>query len=179
MRGKDEQQRSLGAMTDEAFTAAATSAQQRYAKIGRSSIAPEKLDDSVWDKTVFTKNRERLLDGDIAEAFFQAVLHTARERNLRMAEDDRAVAESSASRNPQGGMELHLCCSRLRPGLHAESGDSSGVSQDRRVRRVEKDLLSTGRCGQSSSVNHELSNLEEDLSRIIQFFPQPRIVPTT
>jgi hypothetical protein len=40
------------------------------------------MDDSVWDVTVFTKNRERLLDGDIAEAFFQAVLRQARERNL-------------------------------------------------------------------------------------------------
>src|SRR5262250_1244961 len=40
------------------------------------------MDDSVWDVTVFTKNRERLLDGDIAEAFFQAVLKQARERNL-------------------------------------------------------------------------------------------------
>ena len=26
------------------------------------------MDDSIWDVTVFTKNRERLLDGDIAEA---------------------------------------------------------------------------------------------------------------
>ena len=40
------------------------------------------MDDSVWDVTVFTKNRERLLDGDIAEAFFQAVLEQARERDL-------------------------------------------------------------------------------------------------
>jgi transposase len=32
------------------------------------------MDDAIWDVTVFTKNRERLLDGDIAEAFFQAVL---------------------------------------------------------------------------------------------------------
>jgi len=40
------------------------------------------MDDSVWDVTVFTKNRERLLDGDIAEAFFQAVLQQARERDL-------------------------------------------------------------------------------------------------
>jgi transposase len=36
------------------------------------------MDDSIWDVTVFTKNRERLLDGDIAEAFFQAVLKQAR-----------------------------------------------------------------------------------------------------
>jgi hypothetical protein len=40
------------------------------------------MDDSVWDVTVFTKNRERLVDGDIAEAFFQAVLRQARERSL-------------------------------------------------------------------------------------------------
>jgi transposase len=40
------------------------------------------MDDAIWDVTVFTKNRERLLDGDIAEAFFQAVLQQARERGL-------------------------------------------------------------------------------------------------
>ena len=31
------------------------------------------MDDSIWDVTVFTKNRERLPDGDIAEGLFQAV----------------------------------------------------------------------------------------------------------
>lgn len=40
------------------------------------------MDDAIWDVTVFTKNRERLLEGEIAEAFFQAVLKQARERNL-------------------------------------------------------------------------------------------------
>ncbi len=40
------------------------------------------MDDAIWDVTVFTKNRERLLDGDIAEAFFQAVLQQARQRSL-------------------------------------------------------------------------------------------------
>ena len=32
------------------------------------------MDDVVWDVTVFTKNRDRLLEGDIAQQFFQAVL---------------------------------------------------------------------------------------------------------
>src|SRR5881296_4379972 len=77
-----------------------------YSRVGRPSIAPEKLlralllqvlytirserqlmeqldynllfrwfvglslDDPVWDPTVFTKNRERLLAGDIARGFF-------------------------------------------------------------------------------------------------------------
>src|SRR5881396_2421215 len=40
------------------------------------------MDDPIWDVTVFTKNRERLLDGDIAKAFFQAVLKQAGERSL-------------------------------------------------------------------------------------------------
>src|SRR5918993_387102 len=32
------------------------------------------MDDPVWDASTFSKNRERLLAGDIAEAFFQGVL---------------------------------------------------------------------------------------------------------
>jgi transposase len=40
------------------------------------------MDDQVWDVTVFTKNRERLLDGDVAEAFFQRVLELARAEQL-------------------------------------------------------------------------------------------------
>ena len=40
------------------------------------------IDDAVWDVTVFTKNRDRLLKGDVAEAFFGAVLAQARERGL-------------------------------------------------------------------------------------------------
>jgi transposase len=40
------------------------------------------IDDPVWDVTVFTKNRERLLKGEVAEAFFAAVLAQARRRNL-------------------------------------------------------------------------------------------------
>jgi transposase len=32
------------------------------------------LDEAVWDATTFTKNRDRLLDGDIADAFFAEVL---------------------------------------------------------------------------------------------------------
>jgi hypothetical protein len=32
------------------------------------------MDASVWDVTVFTKNRDRPLQGDIAQALFQTVL---------------------------------------------------------------------------------------------------------
>jgi len=41
------------------------------------------MDDAVWAPTTFTKNRDRLLDGDIAAAFFDAVLiHADTERLL-------------------------------------------------------------------------------------------------
>ena len=40
------------------------------------------VDEEVWDVTVFTKNRQRLLDGHIAEAFFAAVLAQAEEQKL-------------------------------------------------------------------------------------------------
>lgn len=40
------------------------------------------MDDEVWDHSVFTKNRDRLLDGDIAQAFLNKVLSLARKRQL-------------------------------------------------------------------------------------------------
>jgi len=41
------------------------------------------MDDAVWSPTTFTKNRDRLLDGDIAAAFFEAVvIHADTERLL-------------------------------------------------------------------------------------------------
>jgi len=40
------------------------------------------LDDPVWDATGYCKNRERLLQGEVAEAFFQEVLPLAREHDL-------------------------------------------------------------------------------------------------
>ena len=40
------------------------------------------LDDAVWDATTFTKNRDRLLRGDIADAFFAEVLTAIRGEGL-------------------------------------------------------------------------------------------------
>src|SRR5436309_11948392 len=44
------------------------------------------MDDPVWDPTVFTKNRERLLRGDIARAFFERVLAQAQQCQLLSVE---------------------------------------------------------------------------------------------
>jgi transposase len=38
------------------------------------------MDDEVWDVTVFTKNRERLLAGELSQKLFQAVVRQARGR---------------------------------------------------------------------------------------------------
>jgi transposase len=107
-----------------------------YSRVGRPSIAPEKLlralllqvlytirserllmeqldynllfrwfvglemDDPVWNATVFTKNRERLLGGEIARAFFDRVVAQARERGLLSDEHftvDGTLVEAWAS----------------------------------------------------------------------------------
>jgi transposase len=40
------------------------------------------MDDAVWDHSVFSKNRDRLLDADIAKQFLEHVVALARERKL-------------------------------------------------------------------------------------------------
>jgi hypothetical protein len=40
------------------------------------------MDQPIWDPTVFTKNRDRLLKSDVASAFFDAVLSDARDAGL-------------------------------------------------------------------------------------------------
>jgi len=40
------------------------------------------IDDAVWVPTTFTKNRDRLLAGEVAQAFFAAVVGEARRRHL-------------------------------------------------------------------------------------------------
>ena len=57
-------------------------------------------DDPVWDATVFCKNRDRLLDGDIAAKFFASVLHLPQVRKLLSSEHfsvDGTLIEAWAS----------------------------------------------------------------------------------
>jgi transposase len=59
------------------------------------------MDDQVWDVTVFTKNRERLLAGEIAEAFFAAVRKQAEQEGLLSDEHftvDGTLLEAWANR---------------------------------------------------------------------------------
>src|SRR5438128_6493324 len=58
------------------------------------------LDDAVWDATVFTKNRERLLGAEVAQRFFAEVLAQARSRGLLSTEHftvDGTLIEAWAS----------------------------------------------------------------------------------
>ena len=58
------------------------------------------MDEAVWDATTFSKNRERLLQGDVAEAFFDQVLKQAAAHGLLSAEHftvDGTLLEAWAS----------------------------------------------------------------------------------
>jgi len=58
------------------------------------------LDDAVWDASTFSKNRDRLLDGEIAQGFFTAVLAEAEQHQLLSPEHftvDGTLLEAWAS----------------------------------------------------------------------------------
>lgn len=63
------------------------------------------MDDEVWDVTVFTKNRERLIAGAVSQQLLAAVLAEAREKQLLSAEhftvDGTLVQAWAASRSFQ------------------------------------------------------------------------------
>jgi len=69
------------------------------------------IDDEVWDASTFSKNRDRLLEGDIAQQFLQAVLDQARENGLTSDEHfsiDGTLVEAWASQKsfkPKDGDE--------------------------------------------------------------------------
>ena len=155
MRGEDHQQshvfsylspeervrpdhplRAIREMVDVVLSQLSRSFDSMYAKVGRPSIAPEKLlraqllqmlysirserllmeemdynllfrwfvglnaDDPVWDATVFTKNRDRLLQADVAKEFLAEVVAQAGAKGLTSDEHftvDGTLLEAWAS----------------------------------------------------------------------------------
>src|SRR5713101_7888703 len=98
---KDHPLRAIRVMVDRALKDLDKRFEGMYAALGRPSIAPERLlmeqldynflfrwfvglsiDDPVWDVTVFTKNRDRRLKGEVAQGFFHAVVEQARAQGL-------------------------------------------------------------------------------------------------
>jgi transposase len=67
------------------------------------------MNDRVWDPTSFTKNRERLLSGEVAQVFFSSVVASARQ--LRLLSDEHFTVDgtlieawaSEKSYQPQDG----------------------------------------------------------------------------
>ena len=58
------------------------------------------MDDAIWDPTVFTKNRQRLLDGEVATDFLERVVAQAQHRGLLSGEHftvDGTLIEAWAS----------------------------------------------------------------------------------
>lgn len=93
----DHPLRAIRSLTDAALQELSRDFNKLYARDGRPSIPPERLlralllqalytvrsiDDPVWDATVFCKNRDRLLNGEIAAKFFARVLNLPRVRGL-------------------------------------------------------------------------------------------------
>ena len=133
---KDHPLRAIRTMVDEVLRQLSRRFDTMYARVGRPSIAPEKLlraqllqmlysirserllmeemdynllfrwfvglnaDDDVWDATVFTKNRDRLLEADVAKEFLARVVEQARAQGLTSDEHftvDGTLLEAWAS----------------------------------------------------------------------------------
>jgi transposase len=91
----DHPLRTIRQMTDRVLATLSPKFARMYSDIGRPSIAPEKLlralllqvlytirSERMWDPTVFSKNRDRLLAANVAALFFQEVLAEAKARDL-------------------------------------------------------------------------------------------------
>ena len=133
---KDHPLRAIRAMVDEVLSQLSRRFDTMYARVGRPSIAPEKLlraqllqmlysirserllmeemdynllfrwfvglnaDDEVWDATTFTKNRDRLLEAEVAKEFLTRVVAQARAKGLTSDEHftvDGTLLEAWAS----------------------------------------------------------------------------------
>jgi len=70
------------------------------------------MDDRVWDPKAFTKNRERLLSGEIDGMFFERVLELARQkrllRDVHFTVDGKLVEARAEQKNSRPRTGKHL-----------------------------------------------------------------------
>src|SRR4029453_15922977 len=74
------------------------------------------MDDAVWDATTFTKNRDRLLEGDIADAFFAEVLAAIKQDGLLSDEHftvDGTLLEAWASHKSSNPKNMYEFTSKV------------------------------------------------------------------
>jgi IS5 family transposase len=81
------------------------------------------MDDPVWDATVFCKNRERLLDGDVARAFFEEVGKLAREQGL--LSDDHFTVDGTLIEAWAGQKSFKPKAGSTQPPTDSDAGNPS------------------------------------------------------
>jgi hypothetical protein len=81
------------------------------------------LDDPIWDATVFSKNRERLLAGDVARAFFEEVGQLAREQGL--LSDEHFTVDGTLIEAWAGQKSFKPKAGRLPPPTDSDGGNPS------------------------------------------------------
>ena len=79
---QDHPLRRVRAMTDAALQQMSPEFDALYARAGRPSIAPEKLLRTLLLQALYSVRSERLLDGKIAELFFDQVVAQADQHSL-------------------------------------------------------------------------------------------------
>ena len=106
------------------------------------------LDEPMWDVTVFTKNRDRLLEGDVAREFLCAVVEQACPKNLTGGEHftvDGTLIEAwaSARRSRQPDGELPRGEAQQRDAwIHHRSRRTAGAQRQWQGSRMRKLLPS-------------------------------------
>jgi hypothetical protein len=87
----------------------------------------------MWDVAVFTKNRDRLLEGEVAQAFFKQVLAQAREAKLLSSEHftvDGTLIEAWASHKSFKPNAVQLGVAGLTFSVPFETGDWVALLRD-------------------------------------------------
>jgi transposase len=98
--------RRVRTLADEAMGSLESQFEQMYSRLGRPSVPPEQMlralllqmlysvrSEPVWDATSFSKNRERLLSGEVAQEFFAVVVSGA--RRMRLLSDERFTVDGT------------------------------------------------------------------------------------
>jgi len=99
----DHPLRAIRDLVDEALGKLSAAFTRLYAREGTTvdpAIVGLSADDPVWDATVFCKNRDRLLDGDISRKFMTTLLNLPQVRTLLSSEHfsvDGTLIEAWAS----------------------------------------------------------------------------------
>jgi transposase len=131
------------------------------------------MDDPIWDATVFTKNRERLLRGDIARAFFERARAQAEQRGRSenvtdsLVQRDAGAERKDEQRNDEAPeIELATVAQRvelvgwLRRPVESIQQENLVAGVDERMNRLARHRRAAG-----EAARHELRQRDEDVAQ--------------